>query len=337
MLLIRQRAFARAGVVGNPSDGYYGKTISLAIRDFMAQVSLYEWDELEIVQTREDGSRFASIHDLARDVRLHGYYGGIRLVKASIKKFAEYCVARNLPLHDQNFSIRYQSNIPRQVGLAGSSAIIVATMRALMQFYRIDIPREALPSLVLSVETDELGIAGGLQDRVAQVYEGLVYMDFAVERMRDVAGLPCGSYEPLDPALLPPVYLSYRADASEPTEVVHNNLKARYQQGEPAVLAAMRRLAELTVEARAALLAGDARRLAELIDLNFEQRRSICQIPAMQVAMVEVARRCGASAHFAGSGGAILGTYPDEATYQRLEKALAEIGCRTFKPTLVGD
>ena len=32
MLLIRKRAYARAGLIGNPSDGYNGKTISIIIR-----------------------------------------------------------------------------------------------------------------------------------------------------------------------------------------------------------------------------------------------------------------------------------------------------------------
>ena len=47
-----------------------------------------------------------------------------------------------------------------------------------MEFYGVEIPLEAQPSFVLSIERDELGIAAGLQDRVIQVYEGLVYMDF---------------------------------------------------------------------------------------------------------------------------------------------------------------
>jgi glucuronokinase len=47
-----------------------------------------------------------------------------------------------------------------------------------MEFYGVDIPLEAQPMLVLSVEKEELGIGAGLQDRVIQVYEGLVYMDF---------------------------------------------------------------------------------------------------------------------------------------------------------------
>src|SRR5512138_2897444 len=156
MLLIRKRAYARAGLVGNPSDGYHGKTISISVRNFWAEVVLYEWDSVEIVLAEDDRARFSNVTDLARDVRLHGDYGGIRLIKATIKRFVEYCQARGLALHGRNFSVRYHTNIPRQVGLAGSSAIIVATLRCLMEFYRIEIPREAQPTFVLQVEQEEL-------------------------------------------------------------------------------------------------------------------------------------------------------------------------------------
>ena len=188
MELLRRRAYARAGLMGNPSDGYFGKTLSIIVRNFRAEVVLYEWEDVEIVLTQEDRSRFRSVKELVRDVDLHGYYGGIRLVKATIKKFVEYCRGRHA-LHDRNFSIRYETNIPRQVGLAGSSAIIVATMRALMEFYQVAIPLDVQPSFVLSVEKDELGIAAGLQDRVVQVYGGLVYMDFSRECMVEKHGL----------------------------------------------------------------------------------------------------------------------------------------------------
>ena len=112
------------------------------MRNFWAEVTLYEWDQIELVWSQEDQSRFRSVDELVRDVHLHGYYGGIRLVKATIKKFVEYLPPRRgITLHDRNFSVRYQSNIPRQVGLAGSSAIIVATLRCLMEFYGVEIPR----------------------------------------------------------------------------------------------------------------------------------------------------------------------------------------------------
>jgi glucuronokinase len=297
-------------------------------------VVLYEWEDLELVWTEQDETRFRSIHDLVRDVQLHGYYGGMRLVKATIKKFAEYCRRQGHDLHGRNFSIRYDSGIPRQVGMAGSSAIIVAALRCLCDFYGVVIPREVQPSLALAVEAEELGIAAGLQDRVIQVYEGLVYMDFAPERMHEQGGYLCGHYEPLEPALLPPVYVAYSTEQGEPTEVFHNDIRGRFHRGEAAVVRAMGRCAALAAQAREAILARDAERLGKLTDDNFEQRRSIYRLPEGQVRMVEVARQAGASANFAGSGGAVVGVYHDEATFGALEKALGAIGCRVVKPLI---
>jgi glucuronokinase len=238
-------------------------------------------------------------------------------------------------LDGRNFSIRYQSNIPRQVGLAGSSAIIVATLRCLMEFYGVEIPLRVQPSLVLSVEREELGITAGLQDRVIQVYEGVVFMDFAQDRMERVCGLWCGQYEPLDPRLLPPLYLAYSAEVSEPTEVVHNNLRARFEQGETAVVEAMRRFAQLTLEARAAIEAGDAQCLGQLMNANFDLRHSICHIAPEQLEMVQLARQAGVPAKFAGSGGAILGICADAAAWERLVTILAPLHSQVIRPCML--
>jgi hypothetical protein len=58
----------------NQSDGRVPQTT------IQADVTLYETPELEILPNQKDQSRFGSIRDLVQDVRLHGYYGGIRLL-----------------------------------------------------------------------------------------------------------------------------------------------------------------------------------------------------------------------------------------------------------------
>jgi glucuronokinase len=335
MFLTRKRAFARAGLLGNPSDGYGGRTISICVRNYWAEVVLYEWDSVEIVLADDDRARFDSVHELARDVRLHGYYGGIRLIKATVKRFVEYCHARNLTLHDRKFAVRYQTTIPRQVGLAGSSAIIVATLRALMEFYDVDMPVEAQPTFVLLVEQEELGITVGLQDRVIQVYEGLVYMDFDPSRVRVVDGFRCYWYEPMDPALVPPLYVAHHATLGEPTEVFHNNIRERFNRGDEQVLAAMRCFADLAARGRDALAEGDAEQLGRLMNANFDTRRRIYALPQWQIDMVETARSCGASAKFAGSGGAIVGTYGGQVMLDCVRAKLAEIGSVTVRPQIV--
>ena len=333
MQIIHKKSFARAGLLGNPSDGYHGKTISIILRNFWAEVTLYEWDSVDIILTDRDRARFRSIHDLVKDVQLHGYYGGIRLIKATIKRFANYCQAQELKLHDQNFSIRYETNIPQQVGLAGSSAIITATLRALMEFYQVAMPLPVQPTFVLSVE-EELGIAAGLQDRVIQCYEGMVYMDFSQTQEYISGGLAHYYYEPLDPALLPNIYVAYHAALSEPTELFHNDIRSRYNRGEREIVDAMHHFALLAEQGREAILAGNAERLGALIDNNFDTRRQIYHLPSWQIQMVETARACGASAKFAGSGGAIIGVYRDEAMYQELNAQMAQIGSKVIKPQL---
>ncbi len=323
--------YARAGLIGNPSDGYYGKTLSFVFRDYAAKVSLYESPEVEIVPSFQDRSKYASISDLDRDVSENGYFGGIRLQKASIRKFYHYCREHQIDLGDRNFSVRYRSDIPRRLGMAGSSALVTATMRCLMEFFEVEIPNHLLPALILSAETEELGIAAGLQDRVVQVYEDLVFMDFDRELLE---GRGYGEYERLDPELLPPIFIAYREDLGEGSETFHNNVRDRWLRGDPEVVQAMKDFAGYAQEARDLLVAGRGPEIGPLLDKNFDRRRSLFELDPRNVDMVERARSVGAHAKFAGSGGAIVGTYEDEKMYERLCESMREGGIAVFKPQI---
>jgi glucuronokinase len=329
--IVKSQAHARAGLLGNPSDGFFGKTLSVIVKDFTARVVLYEWPELEIMLSKEDRCQFDRIEELVDDVKLNGLYGGLRLIKAAIKKFAEHCDRHGIRLPEQNFSLRYETDIPRQVGLAGSSAIITAVLRGLMEFYGVSIPREVLPSLILSVETEEIGIQAGLQDRVCQVYEGLVYMDFD-RALLEARGH--GKYESLDPALLPRLYIAYRQDLSKISGVYHSNLRARWENKDPQVLEAMKTFARLADEGRECLLRRDHAKLARLMDENFNTRAAITKLDPRNVQMVELARSLGVCAKYAGSGGSIVGICEDDAIFARLVQEFERMGCRVLRPVV---
>ena len=302
-MIIRTQAWSRAGLIGNPSDGYFGKTISFSVRNYFAEAVLFESPRLCIVPSQEDISEFGSVAALVTDVRRHGYYGGVRLIKAAIRRFSDYCGEQGKVLEDRNFTISYRSNIPRLVGMAGSSAIVTAAMKALMRFYEVDIEKPLLANLILSVEKGELGIGAGLQDRVCQVYEGLVYMDFNEARMRQ-AGY--GIYEPLDPALLPPLYIAFDPDRAEGSEVFHNRVRTLFEQGDPKVVDAMKEFAGLAESCRRLLLDGRGREIGPLMNRNFDLRCTIYNIDEKNKRMIRTARSAGASAKFTGSGGCIV-------------------------------
>jgi len=331
-MICEATAYARAGLIGNPSDGYYGKTISVIVRDFAAKVTLYESPDLEIVPSFQDRFKYASMRELREDVKSQGYYGGIRLMKATIRKFLDYCEEHDVTLPDQNFSIRYRSTIPIRVGLAGSSGLVTATLRALMEFYEVDIPKHLRPNVALSVETEELGIGAGLQDRVIQVYEGCVFMDFDREVM-ERAG--CGTYEELDLALLPNLFIAYRTDLAEGSEVFHSNIRERWLDGDADVVQAMQDFAGYAQEARDLIAAGRGNEIGPLLDQNFDRRLSISEQDPRNVDLVMRARSVGAHAKFAGSGGAVVGVYEDEEMYGRLEAAYAGTDTKVFKPRVV--
>ncbi|MBN2302490.1 MAG: GHMP kinase, partial [Lentisphaerae bacterium] len=262
----------------------------------------------------------------------YGYYGGIRLLKAAVKRFFDYCTEHGVLLEDRNFTIRYDSNIPHLVGLAGSSAIITACLRALMAFYNVNISKPDQANLILSVEKDELLISAGLQDRVAQVYEGLMYMDFSSEIMQKQG---YGNYIKMDPSLLPLLYIAYRADLSEGSDVVHNNLTERFAGKNADVLEAVRYWADLTDRVKDCLLSRKIDEIGGLLNANFDMRAKICKISSGNRAMIKAARSVGASAKFTGSGGAIIGTYEDDIMFERLVDSLKPMGVVVIKPELV--
>lgn len=331
-MIIETRTYARAGLLGNPSDGYFGKTISIIIRNFGASISLYESPELRIEEMDVDQNVFRNIHHLIDSVSLTGYYGGTRLIKATIKKFAEYCEANQIFLGNRNFTIRYRSSIPRQVGLAGSSAIVTAAIKALMQFYQVDIPKHLLPSLILKAETEELGINAGLQDRVIQVYEGCVFMDFEKNNLMKNG---FGRYEVIDSALLPKLYLAYKVDLGKVSGTVLNTIRERFDKGDKLVHETLAELAELAEKGKKAILEQDYPLLKKLMDQNFDLRCKIMNISDSNMELVKTARKCGASAKFSGSGGAIIGMYDDDEMLQRLIVNLRKLNARVIKPIII--
>jgi glucuronokinase len=277
-------------------------------------------------------THFNSIRELVEDVNFAGYYGGMRLIKGMIKVFYEYCTKNGIKIEERNFTIRYSSNIPLRLGLAGSSAIVTACLKALTLYFNIKIPEPVFANLVLSVERDELGISAGLQDRVAQAYETPVFMNFDRKIM---AKQGYGHYEKISTENFPMFYIAYRRNLSEGTEVVHNNLKARFEIGDPEVLEAMQRWGQITEEFRIALNEGDIRRMNLLVNENFDLRRKIIRISKGNIEMVELARSVGASAKFTGSGGAVIGICDDDLMFNRLKNKLNANGIDVIKPNIV--
>jgi galactokinase/mevalonate kinase-like predicted kinase len=280
-------ALARAALAGNPSDGYGGAVLAVTLPGQAATASA------ELAPAEGPSADPPS-----------------ELVETTIRRFARHHAAA---LHSR---VRWHTTIPRGVGLGGSSAIVIATLRALCARHEVTLPEARLAAMALAVETEDLGIAAGLQDRVAQAYGGLTFMEFSRER-----------YERLDPQLLPPLVVAWRTHTAEHSGRVHGDLRSRFERGDDAVRRAMDELADLARSARAALLAGDHEAFCGCVDGSFEVRAGMLALDPAHVEMIEAARGAGAAANYTGSGGAIVSVCRDEPHRARVRQALAEAGC----------
>ncbi|MAF36419.1 hypothetical protein CL622_04875 [archaeon] len=328
-MLIETHAFARIGLMGNPSDGYFGKTIACTFKNFKAEVKMWESPNIEIVLNETyDPLEFGSIDTFVETVKHEGYYGGARLLRATCYTFFNWCSDHDIELENKNFTVSYDTSIPRQVGLGGSSAIITATVKALMEFYNVtenDIAKPLLSNMILEVETKELGITAGLQDRVAQVYEGAVFMDFAEEKMKQQGH---GDYIPLDKSFLPPLFLAY-TDNQSFSGKIHSEVRVKFEQGDETVSDAMRTFAQYAIDANEVLIKKDYTNFKELMNKNFELRRSLygdVVIGKDNLEMIRIAKSFDCPAKFAGSGGAVVGMYDNEEQFKNLEEAYTNEG-----------
>lgn len=324
---------ARAGLLGNPSDGYFGKTLSCLVGNFHARVTLEESARLQLLpHPLSDPTAFTDIRELASVYGTQGYYGGLRLVQAACKRFADACATQGITLNGPNFTATYDTNIPRQVGLSGSSAIVIATLRSLLTWYDVEAQfvQEAFPTLALQVESDELGITAGLQDRVIQTYGGVVYMDFARELVEHTGH---GHYERVDPALLPPLYMAYVLDPSDSGKI-HSDVRRRWHDGDPAVHAAMRTFAGFAAQGKRALATGDFTAIAGMMREAFALRRTIFGDAVLgpdNLRMVALAEQHGLTGTTCGSGGAIAGVMGDDAQNAAFAAALQAEGYRFLR------
>src|SRR5690349_2140159 len=147
--MIETYGYARAGLLGNPRDGYFGKTLAFAMSNFRARVLICPSGRLEIKPSKVDLPVFESLDDLYRVTRWRGYYGGIRIIQALMVRFIDYCHSAGIELENRNFTLEYDSNIPQRLGMGGSSAIVTAALRALCQYYGIEVPLPVQANLVL--------------------------------------------------------------------------------------------------------------------------------------------------------------------------------------------
>lgn len=260
---------ARAALAGNPSDGYGGAVVAVPVPDLVATVATSEAASFGIRTDDPDLRRLlAATADAYR---------------ATIGSFPSVTISAS-------------TTIPRSVGLAGSSALVIATLRSLGGWSEHRWDRIELAELALSVERDRLGVTAGLQDRLVQAVGLPVLM-----RFDPVGFVPVELPEEL------PLFVAWSLDGAAPSDTVHRSLRRRYDAGDELVVRTMRELAVQAERTHRGLQVGDVALVRDAMDRSFDLRAAMVDVGAPQRRLVEIGRRAGAAANSAGSGGSVVG------------------------------
>ncbi len=179
--VIRASAPGRCGVIGNPTDMYGGSVLSCSIPR-RAVVTLQEADAL-ILETQ------GQTYLLRQRTDFH-----IRGDRFDVPR----AVLSHLHLYDLKVRLRYDSDIPYQGGLSGSTALMAATLWAVLRHQQVSYHRHHFAELTRYVELNRMGIVCGYQDAYMVTFGGLNYMEFRdKEFYRTVADEPYATIEPL--------------------------------------------------------------------------------------------------------------------------------------------
>jgi len=257
---------ARANLIGNPSDQYAGCTLAVSLAP-------RAWVALE--RGRADRKPPS-------------------LVAATLA---------GLGVVDPPFCVRLASEIPRQSGMAGSTALVVALVHAVHEWRGEALGPHALAECARRIERESLGIQCGFVDHYLCTFGGLRYVDLAA-KAPDGEGTAPADVDDLGPHVPELPFLVAYTGVRHSSDAVHRPLRARWLGGEPAVVSGYARIAEIGALGRAALLAGDWPALGRLMNENHAIQRGLGGSGPPNEALIAAALEAGAlGAKLAGAGG----------------------------------
>ena len=169
---ISSSANGRVNLLGEHLDYNGGAVLPLQI-DKCVKIYLSDnnTNEKIVIKSKQYDEKIIINHNLAKQENWSDFVIGA--CKIISDKFG-------IKISSINFVI--DSDLPIGIGLSSSAAITVATLRALITKYNIEISNEELVSLALRVESDFVNVGGGIMDQFTSIYGStseILYLDTA--------------------------------------------------------------------------------------------------------------------------------------------------------------
>ena len=302
----------RCGIIGNPTDMYGGSVLSCSV-DMRARVAITSAPGLIL----ETNGQTIEITDHKALRPRQDYFDLPRAI-------LDYMHLPDLQCH-----VRYESEIPLRSGLAGSTALVVALVQALLAWQGESISRYRLAERARYIELNYLKVVCGYQDAYMCTFGGLNYLDLRGKQFyRNAEAELFATVEPLAEYVDElPFVLAYTG-VQHSSGAVHRPLRERWLEGERLVVDSYKRISEIARVGKKALLLADWTTLGRLMNENHAIQRDLGgsgESNERLIAAALDAGALGAKLAGAGDGGTIIALWPWEDA-SVLEAALLATG-----------
>jgi D-glycero-alpha-D-manno-heptose-7-phosphate kinase len=228
----------------------------------------------------------------------------------------------------QGFELFLHSDAPPGTGLGSSSAMAVTLIGLLKEFRHLEMTEYDIASLACSIEREDLGIKGGLQDQYATTFGGFNLTEFGDDRVIvNPLRIPPDALLELEQCLL----LCY-SGVSRTADHIIDDQTQRFEQHNDTALEGLQRQKVLAVQMKEALLERRLTDFGELLHEAWQAKKNMSsRISNDRIdEMYEEARRHGAiggKVTGAGGGGYML-FYCDYRTKHRVAQAMLAMDAR---------
>lgn len=312
--MIRVTAPGRAGIIGNPTDGYGGTMIACSIKN-RAEVIIEKSDQLII-----ENNFGTKLLKWRNDFENKGDYFDV--VRAVLRYFK---------LYDLKAKISIRTDVPAQAGLAGSTAVLSSVLSAVTSYVGLKYHKYHLAELNRTIELHYMKCQCGYQDAYMTTFGGLNYLDFrGKEYYKDLDDEIYATVEPLSGYVSELPFVIAHTGIKHHSGNFHKPLRERWLEGDKAVIEGYKEIADIAREGKKALLNKDWEQLGYLMNENHRIQDSLADSGEQNNYMIKVAKENGALAAKlagAGGGGTIIALTLEP---QRTIEALKEAGATQF-------
>lgn len=271
-MIIRSKAPLRLGLAGGGTDvspycDIYGGYVLNATIDMYAYCTIEPSDDGRIVLNASDRGEYfdgESVSSLPLD-------GGLLLHKGVYNRIVKD-YNNGEPL---SFRMTTYSDAPAGSGLGSSSTMVVAIVKAFMEWLNLPLGEYDMAALAYQIERKDLGLSGGKQDQYAATFGGFNFIEF-YENDRVIVN-PLRIKNWIANEIESSLVLYYTGTSRDSAKIIDEQINsAKNKDGKS--LESMHELKRYASVMKEAILRGDFEKIEDCLRQSWESKKKMASV-----------------------------------------------------------